>query len=618
MAQAKSDYIIEVIGVDKAGAVLASVEAQQDKVTAATVKSSKESEKFTQAINRSYLSIRAVVGDVTRAISAMWTAAREGARELDIQRQFVEVVGDAQAKLDAITKGTRGTAEDDQLERILIGLRKTKLELADLENLGTVAAARAVQTGEETAAVAERIARAFQKERWAGLREFGIVAQDNKGALRQLGIVAGEMTGSLDDSFEVTARKIEVYWADMVDDMKSSWSEFVFGVVEGNDALVSALSRTYSDTIPKMQRLQKLSEEIAVLEGKQEWARYVFGAPGQPDPAISARIVALKAEEKALRDFLAAQRAAGIDTFDRGGAPPVGIDPTAAGAAGFVSAVAARAMKDAKSRGGRGGRGGAGGGEPNAPSYAEIFGFSGSEASFLGGLSGGTLGGALMGTGETDQGNSGQRGGAGVLKNAGPMLDQSTQVMLDFAETMREVQSDVGDAFGGIGDAFGGMIDALTDSGAISKTGAAAKALAAVQLTALAAQAGVKAVWEFAEGLAASARYEYWSAAQHFAASIQYGVVAGTNIAKAINGGGASGGAGKSSSDRPSQSTDYLAERNAQPAGPTVIVINGPAADYSQATVDALNLLARKGIHIPVDVLPTELRRQMSRYSQAA
>lgn len=78
--------------------------------------------------------------------------------------------------------------------------------------------------------------------------------------------------------------------------------------------------------------------------------------------------------------------------------------------------------------------------------------------------------------------------------------------------------------------------------------GAAFKALAAQIISAVTAQAAVKAIFELAEGFAANARYDFAAAAQHFTAAKFYGVVAGVAAAASVGlaaigggGGGANG-----------------------------------------------------------------------------
>ncbi len=625
-APAKSDYIIEVIGVDKAGAVFASVQQAMDSVTASTAKATASAERQKDtlaAINKSYLSIRAVASDVAMAMGKVWDSAKRGAGILALERQVEAVQGAAEA-IDAINKGSRGTIDDEEIAKVALRISDLNLSLKDLGTIGAYSLTKSAQTGEDAQQVLQRVGTAFDRGRFGALG-FGKEVRTSDAALAAMTRTVEQGADAI-DPLVTDLQRAEVAMGNFKDRIDvlvaGSFGQFIVGLEAIRDHSAEMAEKgKESNNILAIQRdyLEQHSAESIIARAKAE----AFAQTMRLDLGDALSFVNDELREWAPNTLAAADATERLaDAAERlsGNALAALIAAGVGAGAGEMVNPSARSVKGAI-KGARGGAGSREAASVRVPSYADIFGFTGAEASFLGGLSGGTLGGAEAAY-AGERGNFGGNGRGGVLSsmtNAGPMLDQSTQALLDFAETMRGVEEEVGGAFEGIGDAFGGMLTALTDSGAISKTGAAAKALAAVQLTALAAQAGVKAVWEFAEGLAAAARYEYWSAAQHFAASVQYGVVAGTNVAKAVSGVGGGSGSSKSATDRPSTASDYLSARQQQrEAGPTVIVINGPAADYTHATASALDQLGRRGYSIPADVLTPEIRRQLSRWAQAA
>jgi hypothetical protein len=166
---------------------------------------------------------------------------------------------------------------------------------------------------------------------------------------------------------------------------------------------------------------------------------------------------------------------------------------------------------------------------------------------------------------------------AGGLKDVFGVVsstDQNGQVKSQ-AEFLKGVYADMADGIAGsIGQITGAMSDMLTQmiiTGQMS--GKAALQMAAGVAIGLALQAGIKAIFEVAEGLAAAANpFTAWQAPMHFAAAKTYAIVAavagGAGVglalgARAAGGGGsskksASGGSykGSSSSSSPKQSED--------------------------------------------------------------
>jgi len=115
----------------------------------------------------------------------------------------------------------------------------------------------------------------------------------------------------------------------------------------------------------------------------------------------------------------------------------------------------------------------------------------------------------------------------------------------------------------------------------------------------------VEAVWETAQGIAALARYDFWSAAQHFLAAATYGVVAGqssksasfnASVSAAATGGGVGVAAGTAVRPAPlAPGAASAAARGQQPSGssqpaPIIIQIQGDflATPHSADTLAAI------------------------------
>jgi len=133
--------------------------------------------------------------------------------------------------------------------------------------------------------------------------------------------------------------------------------------------------------------------------------------------------------------------------------------------------------------------------------------------------------------------------GAGIFGQLGASASEALGQVSAQMGSFKDMMTDV---FGGIAGGLQSMIQGFIMTGRLG--GAAFKAMAAQIVSALTAQAAVKAIFELAEGFAASARFDYASATQHFTAAKFYGAVAGVAAAASVGlaaigpGGGGAGG----------------------------------------------------------------------------
>lgn len=123
------------------------------------------------------------------------------------------------------------------------------------------------------------------------------------------------------------------------------------------------------------------------------------------------------------------------------------------------------------------------------------------------------------------------------------------QISASASEAISSVSDQLGNFSSMMTDAFGAVAGGLQNilanfilTGRIG--GAAFKALAAQIISAVTAQAAVKAIFELAEGFAANARYDFAAAAQHFTAAKFYGTVAGVAAAASVGLAAIGGGGG--------------------------------------------------------------------------
>lgn len=140
------------------------------------------------------------------------------------------------------------------------------------------------------------------------------------------------------------------------------------------------------------------------------------------------------------------------------------------------------------------------------------------------------------------------------------------------AEYIKGVYRDLGATAGGIMQDMIGAGGQLLEQWILTGEagGAAMAQLAASTIAAVAVQAGVKAIFETAEGFAAAARYDFVSAAGHFTAAKIYGAVAlgavATGLVIGAAGGlqGGSGSGGSSNANQPDYQTSSGSGRNIQ------------------------------------------------------
>lgn len=146
--------------------------------------------------------------------------------------------------------------------------------------------------------------------------------------------------------------------------------------------------------------------------------------------------------------------------------------------------------------------------------------------------------------------------GGGLFSQFGASAQQALQSV---SASLGNFQSIAQNAFSSVAQGLGSIIESFILTGKVGP--AAFKKLAAGVIAGIVSQAAVKAIFELAEGLAAAGRYDYASAAKHFAAAKTYGLVAGVAAAagaglaalgggnngttgQALSGGGSFGGGG--------------------------------------------------------------------------
>jgi hypothetical protein len=163
--------------------------------------------------------------------------------------------------------------------------------------------------------------------------------------------------------------------------------------------------------------------------------------------------------------------------------------------------------------------------------------------------------------------------GAGIFGQLGASasgaLSTVSQQMGNFGTMLQDV-------FSGISGGLQNIIQGFIMTGKVG--GAAFKQMAASIISAVVAQSAVKAIFELAEGFAASARYDFASAAQHFTAAKFYGVVAGVAAAaavgmSAIGPGGGGGGDTQFLSESRGGGGSTMREQGNRRSEPQVIII---------------------------------------------
>lgn len=137
------------------------------------------------------------------------------------------------------------------------------------------------------------------------------------------------------------------------------------------------------------------------------------------------------------------------------------------------------------------------------------------------------------------QGQEAADKGAGIF---GQISASATEAISSVSDQLGNFSSMMTDALNAVAGGLQNIIANFIITGRIG--GAAFKALAAQIISAVTAQAAVKAIFELAEGFAASARYDFAAAAQHFTAAKFYGVVAGVAAAASVGLAAIGGGGG--------------------------------------------------------------------------
>lgn len=156
--------------------------------------------------------------------------------------------------------------------------------------------------------------------------------------------------------------------------------------------------------------------------------------------------------------------------------------------------------------------------------------------------------------------------GQGMGVELVPMFDEATNSMLSFQERLAMVGADINNF---VGTAIGGLIEGLGAMGAAWLVTGEFSAKAALQMAAgaalgIAMQAGVKAIFEFAEAAAAYARFDPVSGAAHTAAAMLYiktaaiagAIGVGLGLAGRAVGGGKGGGGASASSGGGGRATE--------------------------------------------------------------
>lgn len=171
------------------------------------------------------------------------------------------------------------------------------------------------------------------------------------------------------------------------------------------------------------------------------------------------------------------------------------------------------------------------------------------------------------------QGQAAADKGAGIF---GQISASASEAITSVSQQLGNFSSMMVDAFGAVANGLQQILANFILTGRIG--GQAFKALAAQIISAVTAQAAVKAIFELAEGFAANARLDFVSAAQHFTAAKFYGVVAGVAAAASVGlaaiGGGGGGQNGTMFLGQDRQSGSAVVEQGGRRSSePQVIII---------------------------------------------
>lgn len=129
--------------------------------------------------------------------------------------------------------------------------------------------------------------------------------------------------------------------------------------------------------------------------------------------------------------------------------------------------------------------------------------------------------------------------GKGIFEQLGA---SATSAISTVSQQIGNFSTIMVDAFGAVANGLQNIITNFIMTGRIG--GQAFKALAAQVIAAVTAQAAIKAIFEIAEGFAANAVGNFYSASQHFTAAKFYGTVAGIGAAAAVGLAAIGGGGG--------------------------------------------------------------------------
>jgi hypothetical protein len=171
------------------------------------------------------------------------------------------------------------------------------------------------------------------------------------------------------------------------------------------------------------------------------------------------------------------------------------------------------------------------------------------------------------------QGQEAADRGASVFAQIGA---SASETISGVSQQLGNFSSMMTDALNSVANGLQNIIAGFIMTGRIG--GQAFKALAAQVIAAVTAQAAVKAVFELAEGFAASAMGNVAAAAQHFTAAKFYGVVAGVAAAASVGlaaiGGGGGGQNGTMFLGQDRQSGSAVVEQGGRRSSePQVIII---------------------------------------------
>jgi hypothetical protein len=606
MAQAKADQIIEVIGVDKATAVLHKVSRAQDGITTSTQKTANVSSDLLVTYGKMAIGIGAAVVAAQQLVKQL----EAGGRAVALSQQIDSIAGAAE-KVAAATAGLRGVVDETTIQAEILLLDKLGFTAEQLRTAGAFALTEATRTGRETVEVFKQVSRALVTGEKETFKTLGLRIVDINDAFVQMAAAADGAASSLDGNVSIAVQQLTTD----LNNLKSTGQEtFAIFATEGGNA-IQGLSNNFADLVrgltPVDERLNDTKTELGEIV--VELIKIKQASDSRPfslfDEIRVEKLQAAVFQMTVLNDLWPTLNS-GVSTFVDGlfasQQPLLDWANTVGDAMGRAfpfllseeerKKAFAKAPKAPTPRGGRGGSGSSAGAFQQLD--RDAFQPGADIASFI-------ASGQVTGRGNVGVQNVGTIGGAGAV-NAEELLSPTAQAFENFARTMESVRDSVAGSFGAIGDAFGATISALSDTGAISRTGGVAKALAAVQIAAIVAQAGVNAGFEFAAGLRDAANGNAAGAALHFASSVQFAAVAATNVAGAV------AGVSKSSAAPGEQPSGLApgtgqAQQQQQQQGPTLVILN-----TTGDVIAEIERAAARGEPIPASVLSSDVQRAIA------